>query len=128
MTVHYVADADDIPEGGHTVVTIEGRSIGIYRVQGEYYALHNYCPHQGAPMCAGYVSGTTLPSGVYEYEYGRAGEILRCPWHGWEFDIRTGKSLFSDKVRVRAYPVHVKDGKIGVELAPQSSKASGVHQ
>lgn len=116
MAVHYVLDAADVPEGGHAAVTIEGRQIGIYRINGEYYALNNYCPHQGAPMCAGLVSGTTLPSEVYQYEYGRKGEIIRCPWHGWEFDIRTGKSLFSDKIRVKKYDVEVQGGKIGVDL------------
>lgn len=116
MTVHYVLEADAVPEGGHAVVTIEGRSIGIYRINGVYYALNNYCPHQGAPMCAGLVSGTTLPSDVYEYEYGKNGEILRCPWHGWEFDIRTGKSLFSEKIWLKTFDVSVLDGKIGVDL------------
>ncbi|MVP02048.1 Rieske (2Fe-2S) protein [Paenibacillus lutrae] len=116
MAVHIVLDAADVPEGGHAVVELQGREIGIYRIGGHYYALNNYCPHQGAPMCAGYVSGTTMPSDVYEYEYAKKGEIIRCPWHGWEFDIKTGKSLFSDKVRVKSYEVRVTDGKIGIVL------------
>lgn len=116
MTVHYVLDAGAVPDGGHAVVTIEGKSIGVYRINDIYYAINNYCPHQGAPMCAGLVSGTTLPSNVYEYEYGKSGEILRCPWHGWEFDIRTGKSLFSEKIWLKTYNVHVQDGRIGVDM------------
>lgn len=116
MTIHFVGKPDEIPEDGRAVVSVEGRSIGIYRVKGEFYALNNYCPHQGAPICAGLVSGTNLPSGVYEYEYGMSGEIVRCPWHGWEFNIRTGKSLFDPKVFVKTFPVVVKDGKIGVDL------------
>ncbi|CAH8769534.1 Rieske (2Fe-2S) protein [Paenibacillus dendritiformis] len=116
MGIHYVLDTADVSEGGHVVVQVEGREIGIFRVNGEFYALHNYCPHQGAPMCAGLVSGTNLPSGVYEYEYSRKGEILRCPWHGWEFDIKTGKSLFSDRTRVKKYELEIANGKIGVVL------------
>lgn len=116
MAVHYVLAEDDVPEGGHAVVNIEGREIGIYRVNGEYHAILNYCPHQGAPICAGLVSGTTLPSEVYDYEYGRTGEIVRCPWHGWEFDLQTGKSLFSDRIRVKKYKVEVHEGKIGVVM------------
>ena len=116
MVVHYVLAEEDVPEGGHAVVNIEGREIGIYRVNGEYHAILNYCPHQGAPICAGLVSGTTLPSEVYDYEYGRAGEIVRCPWHGWEFDLQTGKSLFSDRIRVKKYKVEVQEGKIGVVM------------
>ncbi|WP_127590083.1 Rieske (2Fe-2S) protein [Paenibacillus lautus] len=116
MTVHYVLAEEDVPEGGHAVVNIEGREIGIYRINGEFHAILNYCPHQGAPICAGLVSGTTLPSEVYDYEYGRAGEIVRCPWHGWEFDLQTGKSLFSDRIRVKKYKVEVQEGKIGVVM------------
>lgn len=116
MAVHYVLNVEDLTEGGHAVVQVEGRDIGIYRVNGEYHAILSYCPHQGAPMCAGLVSGTMLPSDVYDYEYGRVGEIIRCPWHGWEFDLRTGKSLFSDKIRVKKYQVDIQDGRIGIVL------------
>lgn len=116
MALHYVLDEGDIAEGAHTVVYVEGKEIGIYYVNGEYFAIHNYCPHQGAPICTGLISGTTLPSEVYDYKYGRAGEIIRCPWHGWEFDLRTGKSLFSDRVRIKKYEVEVRDGKIGIVL------------
>lgn len=114
MAVHYVLREGEIPEGGFSLVQVEGREIGIYYVNGEYHAIHNYCPHQGAPMCAGLVSGTTLPSDVYSYEYGKAGQIIRCPWHGWEFDLKTGKALFNEKVRVRKYTVEIEDGKIGI--------------
>jgi nitrite reductase/ring-hydroxylating ferredoxin subunit len=57
-----------------------------------------------------------LPSGVYEYEYGRSGELVRCPWHGWEFEIKTGKAVFSDKVRTRSYKVRVDEGKVGIVI------------
>ncbi|WP_309118139.1 Rieske (2Fe-2S) protein [Paenibacillus sp.] len=116
MAVHYVLDADDVPEGGHTTVLVEGRDIVVYRIDGQFYALHNYCPHQGAPLCRGLVSGTNLPSDVYRYEYGREREIVRCPWHGWEFEIKTGKSLFSDRVRVKKYETDVLEGKVGIVL------------
>jgi nitrite reductase/ring-hydroxylating ferredoxin subunit len=116
MATYYVADVEEIEEGSQILVNIEGRSIGVYRLDGEFYALHNRCPHEGAPLCRGLVCGTTLPSKVYEYEYGRKGEIVRCPWHGWEFEIKTGKSVFNDKVRTRSYKVHVVNGKINIVL------------
>ncbi|MDQ0877284.1 nitrite reductase/ring-hydroxylating ferredoxin subunit [Paenibacillus sp. V4I3] len=82
-------DADAVSEGGHAVVTIEGKSISIYRINDEYYALNNYCPHQGVPMCAGLVSGTTLPSDVYEYEYGKKGDHpLSLAWLGIRYSNR----------------------------------------
>ncbi|TBL74546.1 Rieske (2Fe-2S) protein [Paenibacillus thalictri] len=116
MAVHNVAAVDELPEGTFKIVEVEGRSIGVYNVKGEIYAIHNYCPHQGAALCRGPVGGTTLESQVYEFIYGRDQEIVRCPWHGWEFDLKTGKSLFSDKVRTRSYKVQVEDGQIGIVI------------
>ena len=84
-------------------------SIGVFNINGEFFALRNYCPHQGAPLCLGIVSGTTLPGEPYTYEYGRENEIVTCPWHGWEFEIATGKSIFNPhRVRVRSYEVTIE--------------------
>lgn len=116
MAVYYVATLNDIPEGSHKIVEVKGRSIGIYNIKGEFYALNNYCPHQGAELCKGTVCGTNLESDVYDYIYGRDQEIVRCPWHGWEFDIKTGISLFSDSVRTKKYNVVVDKEKIGVVI------------
>lgn len=116
MAVFTVAETKDFPPGTHRIVEVEGRSIGIYNIDGEYYAIHNYCPHFGAELCKGPVCGTNVESGVHEFIFGKRGEIVRCPWHGWEFDIKTGKSLFNDKVRTRKYEVDVTDGRIGIVI------------
>jgi 3-phenylpropionate/trans-cinnamate dioxygenase ferredoxin subunit len=84
-------------------------SIGIFNVRGTYYALKSSCPHQGAPLCEGRVTGTTavlqhgreLPTAVWT----REGEIVRCPWHGWEFDILTGRALCDPPWRVATFEV-----------------------
>ncbi|WP_127579254.1 Rieske (2Fe-2S) protein [Paenibacillus koleovorans] len=124
MAVYPIAAAEDIPPGTFRIVQAEGRSIGVYNVKGEYYAVHNYCPHQGAELCKGPICGTTLESQVHEYIYGRDQEILRCPWHGWEFDLKTGKSLFSGKVRVRTYPVVVVQGTISLVIGAKEATHS----
>lgn len=116
MAVYPVAAVEELPEGTYKIVNVEGRSIGLYNVKGEYFAIHNYCPHQGAELCRGHIGGTTLESPVYEYIYGREQEIVRCPWHGWEFDLKTGKSLFSERVRTRTYPVRVENGQVGIVI------------
>ena len=113
---HRVATVEEIPPGGRKIVKVQGREVGIFNLEGRYYALKNVCRHQGARVCLGKVTGTTLPSRVYEYRYGREGQILRCPWHGWEYDITTGQSLFDEAVKVVTYPVHVEDESIYVEL------------
>src|SRR5690606_8501197 len=116
LAVHYVAAAEDIPDGEKKIVQINNLSIGIFNVKGTFHASLNYCPHNGAELCKGRLLGTNLESDVYEFKYGKDQEIIRCPWHGWEFDILTGKSLFDEKVRAKKYEVQITDGKIGVVI------------
>ena len=109
MGKHVVGRASEIPPGERRIVEVEGRSIGVFNVNGTYYALRNGCPHQMAPLCKGTVTGTTLPSKPGEYIWAREGEIVRCPWHGWEFDITSGRSIFNPhRMRVKTYKVTVE--------------------
>lgn len=109
MGRHVVGRVSEVPAGGRKIVEVDGRSIGVCNVKGTYYALRNRCPHQGAPLCLGAIKGMTLPSKPGEYLWGRDGEIMRCPWHGWEFDITTGRSIFNPhKTRVKTYEVTVE--------------------
>ena len=111
---YIVAKVQEIPVGERLIVMLEGRSIGIFNINGTFYALRNLCPHQQAPLCEGRILGTTLPSSPGQYVLGREGEILRCPWHGWEFDITTGRAIFDPKkCRVRTYPVIVESATPG---------------
>jgi nitrite reductase/ring-hydroxylating ferredoxin subunit len=106
---HPVCDTAQIPPGGRKIVEIAGKSIGVFNVHGQYYALRNICPHQFAPLCLGKITGTTRPGAVGEYHWEKEGEIIRCPWHGWEFDIRSGHSVFNPhKVRAKSYKVTVE--------------------
>ncbi|MGH2560099.1 MAG: Rieske (2Fe-2S) protein [Thermomicrobiales bacterium] len=99
----------DVPPGERVIVEAEGRSIGVFNVHGNYFALRNSCPHQAAPLCRGSIKGMTMPSKPGQYIWARDGEILRCPWHGWEFDITTGRSIFNPhKTRVKTYDVTVE--------------------
>ncbi len=111
MPRYVVATVAEIPPGERKIVEVAGRSIGIFNLDGEYFALRNRCPHQGGPLCLGKQSGFVRSAGPGDYQYSRQGEILKCPWHGWEFDIRTGQSWFDPaKVRVRQYEVVVTEG------------------
>ena len=106
---HIVCRLSELPPGDRRIITVAGRSIGVLNVDGAFYALRNSCPHQNAPLCLGRVQGTTLALGPYEYVYGRENEIIKCPWHGWEFEIATGRSVFNPhKVRVKTYAVTVE--------------------
>jgi 3-phenylpropionate/trans-cinnamate dioxygenase ferredoxin subunit len=111
MGRHVVAAVGEIAEGERKLVTLEGREIGVFNVKGEFYALLNKCPHSGAELCRGMVIGLAQSDEPGEYKLTRPGEFLRCPWHGWEFDIRTGQSWFDpQKVRTRTYKASVEPG------------------
>jgi nitrite reductase/ring-hydroxylating ferredoxin subunit len=111
MARHVVAAVGEIADGGRKLITIEGRNIGVFNVKGEYFALLNRCPHAGAELCRGTVIGFASSDEPGEYRLERGGEFLRCPWHGWEFEIRTGQSWVDPKkVRTRAYKTSVEAG------------------
>lgn len=104
-----VCKSAELPPGAKKILQAGNKSVGVFNVHGKYYALRNSCPHQFAPLCLGRVTGTTAPSKVGEYIWEKDGEIVRCPWHGWEFDITTGRSIFNPhKVRVKTYDVTVE--------------------
>lgn len=116
MAKYVVASVDEIPPGERKLVEVAGRSIGVFNVGGEFFALRNRCPHQGGPLCSGRLSGFLQATVPGEYQYSRKGEILRCPWHGWEFDVRTGQSWFDPRrTRVRSYEVSIAPGAELVE-------------
>ena len=110
-TRHVVAKVGDIPVGGKMFVSVKGRDIGVFNVNGEFFALLNKCPHAGASLCMGRIIGLAQSDEPGEYRLTRKGEMLRCPWHGWEFDIRTGQSYCDPRrFRVKAYQVNVEPG------------------
>jgi nitrite reductase/ring-hydroxylating ferredoxin subunit len=111
-----VASLQELRQAGRKIVTIKGMEIGVFAVGDEVYAWRNMCPHGGAPVCEGPVCGTRLPSLVYEYKYGKDQEILRCPWHGWEFDLLTGQHLVNENVKLRGYKVEVEEGQVYVVM------------
>lgn len=110
-TKYVVARTGDIPEGERRIVNVNGRSIGIFNEGGRFHALLNRCPHQGAELCKGTMHGSLEADAPGEIRYDGSRRLLRCPWHGWEFDIETGRSYFDPtRTRVRSYRVAVEGG------------------
>ena len=118
MAEHDLGPAADFPPGTHKVIKVRNVEIGVFNVEGRFYALPNVCTHQFGPLCEGNVTGTMVcnPATGWRHEWARDGEIITCPWHGLEFDITTGRCLASPKVRLRTYPVTVKDGRVRLTL------------
>ena len=95
--------------------------MAVFRHDGDYYAYLNWCFHQGGPCCEGTLTGTYFAT--YDREtrdttlrWDREGEILNCPWHGWEYDLRTGDCLSRTGRTLPSYPVEVRDGEIVVTM------------
>ena len=116
MARQVVAAAREIEPGGRKLVEVAGRAIVVFNIEGEFFALANRCPHKAGELCKGKISGfiSSPEPGVYEISH--EGEVIRCPWHGWEFHIRTGKSWCDPRtMNARAFEVKVEKGAQLVE-------------
>ena len=111
----FVALRDDLAVGERRIIQAEGKSIGVFNTGSQIVAVLNICPHAFAPVCLGKLGGTTLPSKPGEFIWGRENEILRCPWHGWEYDLHSGECL-TDKRKLKHFPVVIEDAAIYIEL------------
>jgi 3-phenylpropionate/trans-cinnamate dioxygenase ferredoxin subunit len=111
MGKHVVGLAAEIPPGGRKTVEVRGRPIVIFNHDGAYYALLDRCPHSGARLSRGILTDLVRSKEPGVYECSLARQILKCPWHGWEFDITTGRSWCDPaETRVRRFPVEVRSG------------------
>jgi len=111
MAKHVVAALAELPPGSRKLVTVKGRKVAVFNVGGELFALVDRCPHRGGSLCEGKLMGLVQSCEPGSYSFSRPGEILRCPWHGWEFDIRTGKSWCDpERVKAKSYQVAVEPG------------------
>jgi nitrite reductase/ring-hydroxylating ferredoxin subunit len=123
-----VGGVDEFPPDTRRVIRIDKRAIGIINAGGTLYAVLDVCPHELVAICEhGVVSGTTLPSSrPGEIEFGLENRVLRCPWHGYEFDLKSGNALFTHfRGRLRTFDVEVLDGRVVVDLRTRSAPVGG---
>ena len=94
------------------ITIVVARTLG-----GSLHCLYGRCPHQGGELGLGRLAGTTLPGNPGEYKYGRHSEIVRCPWHGFEFDIRNGRCLADpERLRVKIFDIWTEGEDIVVDI------------
>jgi 3-phenylpropionate/trans-cinnamate dioxygenase ferredoxin subunit len=106
---YVVARVADIPPGERRIVRARGRSYGVFNVGGRFHALLNHCPHQGGELCKGPLQTFIDADAPGTVRFDESQAFVQCPWHGWEFDIRTGMSYTDPaRSRVRSYPVDVE--------------------
>ena len=111
-----VCKAEALAPGERLIADLNGHSVGVFNIAGRFFALHNRCPHAGGALCLGPLTGTTLPTDQRAYVYGMEGRILRCAWHGWEFEVESGRCLADPKMKARTYPVSVEAGDVVVHI------------
>ena len=87
---------DELPEGGTKVVTVDEHRVAVVRADGVPYAFEDVCPHMSAPLAEGQLCGKRLV----------------CPWHGWTFDVSTGRCLTVPFVRLRTFEVKVESDEL----------------
>jgi len=116
VTRHRVASEEDLPEDGTRVFAeIEGIEIAVFRIEGEYHALANYCVHQGGPLCEGELRGRYgIGEDGWEWTYDPVEKNVLCPWHGWRFDVTTGRSVDHERYATPTFDVEVDDGELYV--------------
>lgn len=95
-----VASTSDLKPGAAMTVSVNGKDIALYNVNGKFYATDNTCLHQGGPLGEGIL----------------AGEVISCPWHMWEYNVCTGEKVGMSSLKLATYPVEVEgaDIKVGI--------------
>lgn len=99
-TRHKVAATTDVPVGKGKLVSAAGQELALLNVDGTFFATESKCPHRGGPLENGFLRG----------------EQLTCILHGWEFDLRTGKSSNIPGVTIRTFPVTVEGTDVYVTV------------
>lgn len=109
---HDIGSLEELEREGRVIARVGGREIGVLAdsSQGKLYALRNRCPHHGAPLCRGTLHERLAGSPA---RYRLSGQtVLRCPWHGWEFEVENGRCADEPAFRVAVYPVKVEAGRV----------------
>jgi len=116
-----VARSEDVPERGRVVVSVGGQEVGVFRLDGALYAYDNYCVHASGPVCQGVLMPRVLEA--LDDSKRSLGDVFSetdlhivCPWHGYEYNVRTGEHPTEPGIRLRAYKVSEQDGEVVVEF------------
>jgi nitrite reductase/ring-hydroxylating ferredoxin subunit len=113
----HLGPVEEFEPGRFRVFELQGRPVGVVRTEQGFFAVRNRCPHQGADICAGLVTGTMEPSAPGEFSYSEETLVVVCPWHRWEFELATGESYGQvSRKRLVTYEVEVDDGEVYVMM------------
>lgn len=117
---------EEFASGGVSIRELNGREVGIVRWGDELFAINNDCPHQGGPLCEGHVGPRLISNTEGQIELDASRPLIACAWHGWEFDLRDGQSVWDANYSALTYPVTVEDdGRVFVQVGGRRSRARG---
>jgi nitrite reductase/ring-hydroxylating ferredoxin subunit len=110
MTEIFVAKASELPDGERRIVSHDGVEIGVFHWQGAFYAYQNLCVHQGGPACEGLimhkVEDVLAPDRTWHGQRFSSDQVhFVCPWHGYEYDLKTGECAADRKLKLKTYAV-----------------------
>ena len=116
-----IGAAADFADPGRKIIGFEGFEVGVFRLDGEFFAYLNLCPHMGGPACQGkmiakveeIIAEDRTSKGM---AFSKTRMHVVCPWHGYEFDIRTGVHPGNARARLRKINVAVADGEVIISL------------
>ena len=116
---YLVARRNEIEEGGRRVVSCDGTEVGVFQIGGKLVAWHNECPHRGGPICQGrlykrVVEPLDANGQMRALAFDEDTTNIVCTWHGYEYDLRTGKHQGSGKFKLRPAKIEEKDGDVYV--------------
>ncbi len=129
-----VCPITEFPEGSRLLVRVGDEEVGIFNVGGQLVAYKNRCAHQGGPVCRGRILGRWVEdlNAAKEVVGGHHSSDMDivCPWHGWEYDLLTGRNIADPSISLKAVDVVVRDGMIYVraESATRTPEAVPAHE
>lgn len=114
MAKHFLCPASEITTDHHKVFQIGRHNFGVFIVEGKYHGIRNNCPHQGGPLCEGAGVFDEISAEVTDdrkvREFVKSEKsLVACPWHGFEFDIRTGQCMVRQDWKVKTYDIYKDD-------------------
>lgn len=113
-TTHRVCSVSELDDHGDRLITaVNGTEITVVNVEGDLFAVANYCPHQAGPLGEGRMTGYMTGAGDgWDWDYESTEKIITCPWHSWKFDVTTGDNIKDAKIKVPTYDVVVRDDQV----------------
>ncbi|MHB8611433.1 MAG: Rieske (2Fe-2S) protein [Candidatus Dormibacteraceae bacterium] len=111
-----VGPVSDFGDRRFRIVNAGGREIGVLRWRDRFFAVHNRCPHQKGPLCLGVVSGRLHSRAPGSMELDDENPVIACPWHGWEFDLESGRALWEEGYAAKVVQVRIEDGRVLLEV------------